>query len=165
MRRKETEMEEERKREEEEKRRQQMEKDKKDEEARGLDVDTVKKVLSWIQEQKDNKDEEQVRKVKIQELQEQIQQMTQQDNRQACPMTGVNLLMSLELIQGDGAAEVDLTVKTQQQWFAGNNAKKRKDEAQESDGESVISNLSQNKNKRLTSGFGMKSGQNIKFEI
>lgn len=81
-------------------------------------------------------------------------------------MTGVNVLANLELLQGEGSAGVDLAAKAQAAMVAANNAKRRHEEGAESDGESAHSNFSHNnKNRKLTSGYGIRSGQKVRYEI
>ena len=127
----------------------------------------MRQVWEWIQSQKEQKEKEKSAEECVKQLQKQVEMMTKQDNRQPCHLTGVNLFANLETMQGEGG--VDLAAKAQAAMVAANNMKRRREEDAESEGESVKSHGSLvsvvNKQRRLQSGIGVKSGQRVRYEV
>ena len=91
--------------------------------------------------------------------------MTKGENRQQCPMTGVNLFANLDLLQGEAGGNANLAAKAQAAMVAANTAKRRREEDVESDGESVNSHSINMKTRVYKSGLGVKSGQRVRYQI
>ena len=124
-------------------------------------------ILDWIKRQEEEKKEEQKRKDKIQELQQQIEEMAKGENRKVCQTTGVNLFANLDAIQGEGTG-VNLAAKAQAVMIAVTNAKRRQEDDDASEGESVQSHVSLcsvNKKQKITSGLATKFTQRTVFEV
>ena len=124
----------------------------------------MKKVLDWIDNQEKMKKEEEAQKDRIKGLQEQIAQMTKTDNQKLCPILGVNMFGGLEAIQGTGN-EVDLVAKAQNAMMAAATAKRKREEGEDSEGESVNSILSKKKNINLRSGLAPVAAHKVKMEV
>ena len=81
-------------------------------------------------------------------------------------MTGVNMFAGLEMLQGKGAMGVDLAAKAQIAMLA-STSKRKKDDEEESDGESIHSKISINAGAKpkLQSGIMAKVSHKVKFEV
>ena len=130
----------------------------------GIDTETVRKVMDWIQGQKQQQDSEGANKDRICQLQHQVELMTKPANRQQCQMTGVNFFTSLDAIQGEGGG-VDLAAKARAAMTAATDRKRCREDEEESDGESSKSNYSLSKVKNYKSGLGVKTGQKVRYEV
>ena len=120
---------------------------------------TMGKVLAWIQKQETEKKQEEEMKERIKGLQTQIEDMTKGENRRVCHQMGVNMFAGLDAIQGEGGAGISLAAKAQTVMLA---TTKRRQEDEESEGESLHSNMSigsRTKKQKMVSGLAQKSAQ------
>ena len=130
------------------------------------DNEKLEKVYEWIQKMEEKQKEEESDKEKIRKLQAQIEEMAKSDNRRQCQMTGVSMFAGLDVLQGDGATGVDLTAKAHATMLA-STTKRKRDEEEESDGESAHSKLSVNvgAKPKLQSGILVKTSHKVKYEV
>ena len=103
-----------------------------------LDVETMKKVREWIDRQdKQQKEEESQEKIKA--LQSQIEEMNRPENRKQCQVTGVDMFTGLDALQIEGARGMDLAAKAQAAMIAVVATKRKCDDGEQSEGESIQS--------------------------
>ena len=129
----------------------------------------MKKVLDWIETQRERDEAEAKKQEQLKQMQEQINAMARKENRQLCHSTGVNVFANLETIQGTEEGQVSLAQKAQAAMIAANSAAQGPERDPESEGESCISkesiNTVQNRVKRTKkSGLMAKTSHRIKVE-
>ena len=131
------------------------------------DNSKLNSILEWVKEQHVIQKEQQNASKKLKELQDQIEAMAKPDNRQPCQSTGVNFFANLEALQGEGGGRIDLAAKAQAAMQAPNNAKRKVEGEQDSDGEFENSTYSHVKVKKqkLVSDLAQKSGHKVKYEV
>ena len=157
--------------EKEEKDRLEKEKEDKDNWDKGkiaLDVETMKKVREWIDRQDKQQKEEEESREKIKALQSQIEEMNRPENRKQCQVTGVDMFTGLDALQIEGARGMDLAAKAQAAMIAVVATKRKCDDGEESEGESIQSRISQNsrgKACKFCSGLTALPAQKVKFEV
>ena len=125
-------------------------------------------ILEWVKEQHDMQKQQQAANAKLKELQDQTEAMTKSDNRLPCQATGVNFFANLEALQGESSgARVDLAAKAHAAMQVANNAKRKAEWDQDSDGESDNSTTSHGKGKKskMVSGLAQKLGQKVRYEV
>ena len=151
--------------EKEEKERLEQEKEKQNMEGKTSD-DKLDSVIEWIKKIEERQKQEEKEKEHIRKLQAQIEEMTKADNRRSCQATGVNMFAGLDVLQGEGTTSIDLAAKAQAAMLAATSKRKR-DEDEESDGESIHSKISANigAKPKLQSGILVKSSHKVKFEV
>ena len=126
----------------------------------------LESIVEWIKRIEERQKQEDKEKEHIRKLQAQIAEMTKSDNRRSCQATGINMFAGLDVLQGEGTTSINLAAKAQAAMLAATSKRKR-DEGEEPDGESIHTKASINMGakRKLQSGILVKSSHKVKFEV
>ena len=129
--------------------------------------EVMSKVLHWIERQEKQEKEEKEQRGRLRNFQAQLEDMNRDKNKRTCHIAGVNLFGRLEALQGEGVTGPDLAAKAQAAMLAVTSAKRKREDGEESEGESLPSKGSpcSHKAANLRSGLASVSAQKVKVEV